>query len=103
METVARRHGTATTATPARDPQSECLRCALPARGCCDAGAEAQSSDDRTLIEGGAFVCAEGTRYCRDGTRSRCESLHTYLREHRVRHDSGGMRDRTWTVEGPSS
>ncbi len=71
--------------------QSECLRCAPPARGCCDPGAKAQSSDARTLIEGGAFVCAEGTRYCREDTRSRCESLHTHLREHRVRHDSGGI------------
>ena len=65
-----------------RDPQVHegCLRCATPERGCACADGSAPVSCylEKTIADDGTEMCHEGTRYCRDGTWSSCESVHSY-------------------------
>jgi hypothetical protein len=65
-----------------RDPKVHegCLRCATPAEGCeCVEGkAPIQCFLDPSEREDGVVMCHEGTRYCRNGTWSGCESIMTY-------------------------
>jgi hypothetical protein len=63
-----------------RQVHAGCLRCATPNEGCaCAAGAQPTACFlDRTFAADGAVMCHEGTRYCRDGKWSGCESVFTY-------------------------
>jgi hypothetical protein len=60
--------------------QRGCLRCATPAEGCACAEGTAPDSCylDKTKDEDGNLMCHEGTRYCREGLWSGCESIHSY-------------------------
>jgi hypothetical protein len=59
-----------------------CLRCALPDEGCPCTGeaAPVECFLDKTEADDGTIMCHEGTRYCRDGAWSGCESVRTYPR-----------------------
>jgi hypothetical protein len=64
---------------------SGCLRCAVPSDGCsCANGTEpVQCFLDKTKATDGTVMCNEGTRYCREGKWSGCESVFSYpLPEH---------------------
>jgi hypothetical protein len=64
------------------DPEvtDECYRCVSPNRNCpCEPGTMAvPCTPDAIQVEGGTLVCAEGTRYCRDGLWSSCEAIGEY-------------------------
>src|SRR5688572_4934987 len=65
------------------DPKStnECRSCAAPELGCsCAPGAGPVSCflPDEAL-PGGDVMCREGTRFCREGVWSGCESVHSYV------------------------
>src|SRR5262245_12077586 len=57
-----------------------CGVCARPQQGCeCALGSPAVSCFlPATPGSDGELLCQEGTRYCRDGAWSGCESIHTY-------------------------
>ena len=57
-----------------------CLRCATPSQGCeCTRGTRpTQCFVDKTTDDSGKVMCNEGTRYCRDGKWSGCESIFSY-------------------------
>jgi hypothetical protein len=57
-----------------------CLRCAEPNEHCaCKPDAKpAACYLEKTFGEDGGIMCHEGTRYCRQGTWSGCESIYTY-------------------------
>src|SRR5262245_61367041 len=57
-----------------------CVRCATPNVGCpCAQGSvPAQCFLEPTEDDEGVVMCHEGTRYCREGRWSGCESLRTY-------------------------
>ncbi len=57
-----------------------CLRCALPNDGCaCTPGTQPVSCFlDKTQAGDGTVMCHEGTRYCRKGKWSGCESIYDY-------------------------
>lgn len=62
------------------DVHEGCLRCATPAEGCtCAEGtAPTQCFLEPTENDDGEVMCHEGTRYCRAGKWSGCESVMTY-------------------------
>ena len=54
--------------------------CARPEEGCpCDADAPIECYPEADEIEDGARVCHRGTRTCRDGIWSACESIESWL------------------------
>ncbi|HKP64278.1 MAG TPA: EB domain-containing protein [Polyangiales bacterium] len=57
-----------------------CLTCSRPAEGClCESSSKPVSCYlDPSFGNEGAVMCHEGTRYCRNGTWSGCESIFTY-------------------------
>src|SRR3954471_9491085 len=57
-----------------------CLRCVRRAQGCSrDSSSKPVSCYlDPSLDESGAVMCHEGTRYCRSGSWSGCESIFSY-------------------------
>ena len=65
-----------------RDPKvhSGCLHCAEPNEGCaCTPGTKpAACFVDKTRSEDGGVMCHEGTRYCREGKWSGCESVFSF-------------------------
>lgn len=66
------------------DPEytDECRRCRIPTtKGCpCDAGTPPLECDPPDKqADGGTYVCAEGTRYCRDELWSDCEVIGQYV------------------------
>jgi len=59
-----------------------CGRCAVPQQGCaCDEGDKPVSCFLSPSSVDGTVMCHEGTRYCRSGQWSACESLVTYARD----------------------
>src|ERR1700712_1068181 len=58
----------------------DCARCVTPADGCeCDQGTQAVSCYlDPSTTDEGTIMCHEGTRYCREGRWSACESIVSY-------------------------
>jgi hypothetical protein len=60
--------------------QRGCLRCAFPSEGCACAEGTAPESCylDKTKDDDGTLMCHEGTRYCREGLWSSCESIHSF-------------------------
>jgi len=70
-----------------RDPElhTGCLRCATPNQGC-DCARGTRPTDcflDTTTSDDGTVMCHEGTRYCRDGRWSGCESVFSYPKPER--------------------
>jgi hypothetical protein len=57
-----------------------CLSCVRPAEGCaCDNSRKPISCYlEPSANEDGGFMCHEGTRYCREGAWSACESIFSY-------------------------
>jgi hypothetical protein len=59
-----------------------CTQCALPDEGCaCEPGAQPLGCFLDKTVEEAVVMCHEGTRYCRDGSWSACEDIHSYPRE----------------------
>ncbi len=60
---------------------SGCADCTAIEEGClCEPGSEPQSCyPDYEILSGGQILCYEGTRFCRDGRWSACESIDSYL------------------------
>ena len=65
------------------DPRitDECRRCLAVTKDCpCKPGtAAARCTPPVIEVEGGVLVCAEGSRYCRDGYWSDCETIGEYV------------------------
>ena len=64
---------------------NDCYVCVRPELGCpCDPGTQPQGCFlPNQPVEGKeATMCREGTRYCREGTWSGCEDVHSYVIEH---------------------
>lgn len=65
-----------------KDPKvtDECYRCTEPAEGCpCDPGSPPELCYlDSSKNDAGQTVCYEGTRYCRNGVWTGCESVRSY-------------------------
>jgi len=65
------------------DPTSgnECRRCATPIKDCpCKSGTLPLSCiPPAKQVEGGTLICKEGSRYCRTGYWSDCESIGGYV------------------------
>ena len=59
----------------------ECRRCLNVVKDCpCKMGTAALRCVPPTIeVEGGVLVCAEGTRYCRDGYWGDCETIGAYV------------------------
>jgi hypothetical protein len=59
----------------------ECRRCLTKVKDCpCAKGTEAIRCTPPTIrVDGGVLVCAEGTRYCRAGYWSDCETIGEYV------------------------
>jgi hypothetical protein len=59
----------------------ECRRCLNVVKDCpCKMGTTALRCTPPTIqVEGGVLVCAEGTRYCRGGYWSDCETIGGYV------------------------
>ncbi len=62
---------------------NQCLSCLEPDQGCaCETGAEPVACFlDPSDLPDGRLMCHEGTRHCRDGAWSACESIHSYVME----------------------
>lgn len=59
-----------------------CTGCEFPEQGCaCEAGAQPIGCFLDKTVEDDVVMCHEGTRYCRDGSWSDCEGIHSYPRE----------------------
>jgi hypothetical protein len=60
---------------------NECRRCGTPTKDCpCKSGTRPLSCIPPTKqVEGGTLVCKEGSRYCRSGYWSDCESIGGYV------------------------
>lgn len=58
----------------------ECYRCASPEKGCpCEPGTQPILCElTPTESDGGQTICHEGTRYCRNGKWTGCESVRSY-------------------------
>ena len=58
-----------------------CRRCLQVAKDCpCVAGTQQQRCTPPVVhVDGGVLVCQEGTRYCRDGFWSACETIGQYV------------------------
>jgi hypothetical protein len=64
------------------DATTECRRCGTtPTKDCpCKSGTRPLSCVPPTMqVEGGTLVCKEGSRYCRSGYWSDCESIGGYV------------------------
>lgn len=59
----------------------ECWRCVGVNKDCpCEPGTPQQRCTPPTIkVDGGVLVCVEGTRYCRDGYWSDCETIGGYV------------------------
>lgn len=59
----------------------ECRRCLVVTKDCpCKPGTVAQRCVPPVIeVDGGILVCAEGSRYCRDGYWSDCETIGEYV------------------------
>jgi hypothetical protein len=63
------------------DPDKHVGCCIGATTGCeCKAGTAPKScKPDNKVIDGGVYMCTEGTRYCRDGFWSKCEAVGDYV------------------------
>jgi hypothetical protein len=63
------------------DITDECRRCLTTTKDCpCRPGTVAQRCVPPVMrVDGGILVCAEGSRYCRDGYWSDCETIGEYV------------------------
>ncbi|MET0384582.1 MAG: hypothetical protein ABW321_01420 [Polyangiales bacterium] len=63
------------------DITDECRRCLVPTKNCrCTPGTPQVSCEPPVKhVDGGTLVCAEGTRYCRDGFWGDCETIGQYV------------------------
>ena len=63
-----------------------CATCPFPAEGCaCENGSKPVSCYlEPSANDAGSLMCHEGTRYCREGEWSSCESVFSYPREEKT-------------------